>query len=122
MPNSKLIYTEEFRSIEEINIDWNASRQCYEITGKKDDIKYEITLEDSDLINFLIHQTNCQELDLAHDKDSKLLSSLTECDTIKAVYIDDSNISSLDGLENLPNLETLVKLAIGVKSDIFLQL
>lgn len=106
--NSEVIYTDEFKSIETLSINWDIARERYEIVARKDDIKYEINLTDANLVNFLIHQSNCQEVLIEYDKDDKLLSFITECNTIKSITINACNITSLAGIENLTNLETLI--------------
>lgn len=105
--NSEIIYTDEFKSVDYIYIDWNTASNHYEMTATHGDTKFELTLENSELINFIIHQTNCRELMIDHDKNNTLLSSLTACDTIKSISLNDCNISSLDGLSSLTNLEEL---------------
>lgn len=107
MSNSEIIYTDEFKNLEDIYIDWNSSSNCYEITAENGDIKFEISLEDSKLINFLIHQTNCKSLMIDHDKNEELILSLTSCDTIKSISLNDCNITSIENLSCLSNLEEI---------------
>ncbi len=105
--NYELIYTDEFKSVDDIYIDWNQAAGYYEIRAEKDDNQYTINLTDSSLINFLIHETSCKSLMINHDKDEELISSLTSCDTITEFSLNDSNISSLSGISCLTNLEEL---------------
>ncbi len=105
--NSEMIYTDEFKNLEDIYINWNAETNRYEIIAEKGETKFEINLEDANLLNFLIHQTSCKELIISHDKDEALLSSLTSCDTIKSIIINDCNIASIENISCLTNLENL---------------
>lgn len=103
----ELLYTDEFKAIDDIYINWNSASNMYEIEAVVGDNKFELRLLDSELINFIIHQTSCKTLTIDHDKDEQLLTSLTACDTINTIVINDSNITSLDGLNNLTNLEEI---------------
>ncbi|MDE6142045.1 MAG: hypothetical protein K2G03_05530, partial [Bacilli bacterium] len=105
--NSEIIYTDEFRSLKNIYITWNRASNYYEMTAEYGEAKYEINLENADLINFLLHQTNCCKVVIEHDKDSTLLSSLTACDTIKSITLNDCNITSIESLSCLSNLEEI---------------
>ena len=105
--NFDLIYSDEFKNADYISINWNEAAGYYEFKAEKDDNQFSINFEDADLLNFLIHQTSCKTLIIAHDKDEELISSLTECNTIKNLSIIDSNITSLSGISCLTNLEEL---------------
>ncbi|MDE5630020.1 MAG: hypothetical protein K2I70_00320, partial [Bacilli bacterium] len=98
---------DEFRSLKNIYITWNRASNYYEMTAEYGEAKYEINLENADLINFLLHQTNCCKVVIEHDKDSNLLSSLTACDTIKSITLNNCNITSIASLSCLSNLEEI---------------
>ena len=105
--NYELIYSDDFKNADYISIEWNEAAGYYEFKAEKDDNQFSINFEDADLLNFLIHQTSCETLTIAHDKDEELISSLTVCNTIKNLSIIDSNITSLSGISCLTNLEEL---------------
>ncbi len=107
--NYEMIYTDEFRSLDNITIDWDSKSQAYAITAGKSDLSgtYELSLTDESLINFLIHQTSCKTLSISHAPNNNILSSLSVCDTITNVYIENCNFNSLEGLGLLTNTEKL---------------
>lgn len=101
------IYTDEFKACDNLTVSWNAAANHYELESNIGENVLQLNLPESDLINFLLHQMNCEKLIIKYDVNDELLSSLTTCDTIKTVIISDSNISSLEGLSCLTNLEEL---------------
>lgn len=101
------IYTDEFKSCDNLSVTWNAAANHYEIESDMGENIVQLNLPESDLINFLLHQMSCEKLIINYDVSDKFLSSLTTCDTIKTVIINDSNITSLEGLSCLTNLKEL---------------
>lgn len=108
--NSESIYTDEFKNVDKILVDYDSASDLYEITAKSGEGQYELTLPsfNYDLINFLIHQTNCQILSINYDKDEQLISSLTPCDSIKRILLNDCQIKSIAGVSEFNNLEELL--------------
>lgn len=106
--NYEQIYTDEYHALTHFTIEWNSKLEFYEIKGTDDENSYSINMPSYDLINLLIHESNCKDLTISYDRASELLASLKEQTSITSLVLNDCAMPSLKGIENLPNLEELV--------------
>lgn len=105
--DTKFFYSIVLPNAERIFISPNDTNDDYEVIIEYEGFKYTL-YHDVNYVNLALDLSNCQKLTISNDKANTSLPFLMSFHTIKELTIDDCNISSLEGIENLSNLETLI--------------
>ncbi len=107
--NDKLLDSQAFKEIENIDISWNAGRNCFEVRMKSENDNYCLRFDEDhvSLIGYMINQINCKNIYIDAIDNMDLYEALASCVNLQGLSLSNSHINDLSFMANMTNLARL---------------